>query len=86
MHEGAFRLGDLPGLEVELLKVSEPAGANVLALDGRVLVSAEAPRTAELLASRGLRLVALELSQIHAGDGALSCLSLRVAPPGHWVV
>ena len=86
VFEGAFRLGDLPVLAVEVLKVSEPAGANVLALGGRVLVSAAAPRTAELLASRGLRPIALELSQIHAGDGALSCLSLRVAPPGHWAV
>jgi dimethylargininase len=86
VFEGAFRPGALPALDVEVLKVSEPAGANMLAFDRRVLVSAAAPRTAELLANRGLRPIALELSQIHAGDGALSCLSLRVAPPGHWVV
>ncbi len=86
VHEGAFPLESLRALDVEVLSVSEPAGANVLALADRVLVSAAAPRTADLLARRGRPPVTLELSQVHAGDGALTCLSLRVAPPGHWVV
>lgn len=68
----------------ELLVVPEPHGANALALGDRTLVSRAAPRTAELLVKRGLRVEALDLSEIHAGDGALTCLSLRVPPVGAW--
>lgn len=84
--EGAFDGAALRSLELEPLVVDEPAGANVLAFADRVLVSSAAPRTAERLAARGLSPRSLELSEIHAGDGALSCLSLRVAPVGAWVV
>lgn len=72
---------------IELLRVPEPAGANVLGFGDRVLVSSAAPRTAALLDARGLRVQAVDLSQIHLGDGALSCLSLRFAPSGQaWCV
>jgi dimethylargininase len=75
---GAFDLAELGTLTVEPLLVPEPHGANVLALGERVLVSDAAPRTAELLARRGLSPRLLPLSQIHAGDGALTCMSLRL--------
>jgi dimethylargininase len=71
---------------LDVVEVPEPLGANVLAFSDRVLVSADAPRTAELLARRGLSPRPVALDQIHAGDGALSCLSLRLAPAGAWVV
>lgn len=86
VREGGFELGELARLGLEPLAVPEDAGANVLAFADRVLVSAAAPRTAELLAKRGLSPRVLELSEIHAGDGALSCMSLRFASPGQWVV
>lgn len=69
-----------------LLATAEPAGGNVLALGRRVLVSAAAPRTAELLAARGLDVVLLELSEFHKADGALTCLSLRLPAPDAWSV
>jgi len=76
---------------IELLVVPEPAGANVLGFADRVLVSSAAPRTAELLDARGLTVRMLDLSQIHLGDGALSCLSLRLvawsgSPSDAWCV
>lgn len=86
VREGELELDALAALPVELVPVPEAAGANVLAFADRVLVSSAAPRTAVLLERRGLRPRPVELSQIHAGDGALSCLSLRLAPgPGTWV-
>jgi dimethylargininase len=71
---------------LELLEVPEPAGANVLALGRRVLVSAAAPRTADLVTARGLEAIPVRIDQFHLGDGALSCLSLRVPPDGGWCV
>lgn len=76
----------LQALDLEVHAVPEPLGANVLALGDRVLVSASAPGTARLLAALGHRVVTVELSELHRGDGALSCLSLREPPPGGWSV
>ena len=70
---------------LECMPVPEPEGANVLALGSTVLVSADAPRTAELLASRGLTVKTVRVSEFHRADGALTCLSLRLPPAGGWV-
>jgi dimethylargininase len=78
-------LAAIQSLELEHVVVPEPAGANVLAFMDRVLVSTAAPRTAELLAKRGLSPRLIDLSEIHAGDGALTCMSLRFANHGTWV-
>lgn len=76
----------LEALGLRACPVEEPLGANVLALGDRVLVSADAPRTAQWLESTGRRVVRLSLSALHEGDGALSCLSLRRPPAGGWSV
>lgn len=76
-------LSDL-GLTVH--EVPEPAGANVLCFGDRVLVSADAPRTAAWLCAEGFTVVEVPLGEFHRGDGALSCLSLRLPPPGQWSV
>lgn len=69
---------------LRLLEAPEPEGANVLALGRVVLVSRAAPRTGARLARLGLTVVPLELSELHAGDGGLTCLSLRMPAPGSW--
>lgn len=79
-----FDLDPLLGTGLEILATDELFGGNVLALGETVLVSAAAPRTAELLDRRGLRVVPLSLSELHKGDGALTCLSLRLPAPGAW--
>jgi dimethylargininase len=60
----------------------EPSGANVLALGDVVLVSAAAPRTAARLAAQGVAVQTVDVSEMHKGDGALTCLSLRLPAPG----
>ena len=73
------------GAGLSCVVAPEPLGANVLALGrGRVLASAAAPRTIELLAARGLSVTALEMTELHAADGALTCCSLRFPTPGAW--
>lgn len=76
----------LEALGLTAWTVDEPLGANVLALGDRVLVSADAPRTASRLEAAGHTVVRLDLGQLHLGDGALSCLSLRRPPAGGWSV
>lgn len=67
-----------------VIPVSEAVGANVLALGDRVLVPVAAPHTAALLEARGLTVVRLDISEFNKGDGAFTCLSLRVPQPGTW--
>lgn len=69
---------------LECVETAEPAGANVLWLGDRVLVSGHAPRTAELLRARGLAVRVVEVGEFHKGDGALTCLSIRVPAVGGW--
>lgn len=69
---------------LEVLLVDEPHGGNVLALKDRVLVSSASPRVGARLRARGLRTVEVDVTELHKGDGALTCLSLRQPPPGAW--
>ena len=82
--EGALDLTPFRAHGLQIHTVSEFHGGNVLALGDTVLVSAHAPQTAALLRGLNLRVVVLNLSELHAGDGALTCLSLRQPPPGRW--
>ena len=81
---GAAELEPFRVTGVEHLVAVEPAGANVLALGSAVLVSAAAPRTAEALRKRGIDVRVVDVGEIHKGDGALTCLSLRVPPARGW--
>jgi dimethylargininase len=69
---------------IKCLEAPEVYGANVLALGSHVLVSASAPRTAALLRARSLDVHTLDVDELHKGDGALTCLSLRLPPAEGW--
>lgn len=62
----------------------EPVGANVLPLGDAVLVSNDAPTTAGMLSQMGYRIETVDVSELHKGDGALTCLSIRIPGPGGW--
>lgn len=83
---GEAELRAFDEVALTLVHAYEPAGANVLALGDTCLVSAAAPRTAEALAARGVRVQMIDVSEFHKGDGALTCLSLRFPRSGAWCV
>jgi dimethylargininase len=61
------------------LAVPEEGGAHVVVLDDQtVLMSAHAPRTAQLLAGRGLTVVPVGISEFEKLEGCVTCLSVRV--------
>lgn len=67
----------LEGLEVLHEDESERHSFSALPLrDGRVLVTDAAPRTAEHLESRGFQIEPLDVSEILAADGGLTCMSI----------
>ena len=70
---------DDPGVYPEFLPVPEEHGSAVVDLgDERVVMSADAPRTAELLASRGLAVERVPVSEFEKLEGCVTCLSVRV--------
>lgn len=61
------------------LAVPEEAGSHVVLLgDDTVLMSSSAPRTAALLENRGLRVVAVDISEFEKLEGCVTCLSVRL--------
>lgn len=67
----------LGGLEVLHEDDSERHMFSALPLrDGRVLVADAAPRTGALLTSRGFQIESLNVSEILAADGGLTCMSI----------
>lgn len=72
-------LVDDPAVWKSFLPVPEEAGAHVVLLDGStVLMSARAPATRALLESRGLRVVAVDISEYDKLEGCVTCLSVRL--------
>ncbi len=55
---------------------SEPFGANVLHLPGTILASAAFPATADLVRSFGLRVVTVDVSELHKAESGVTCMSL----------
>jgi len=56
----------------------EPAAANALRLDDRILFPVSFPRTAERLERRGLRLQRVDATEVAKAEGAVTCCSLIV--------
>ena len=72
-------LVDDPTAFPSYLSVPEEPGAHVVLLDGStVLMSTSAPRTQELFESRGLRVVAVDMSEYEKLEGCVTCLSIRL--------
>lgn len=67
----------LKGYRVMEVAHGEPFGANLLPLGGRVLMSASAPRTADMVGRLGVEVIALDVSEFEKAEGGLTCLSLR---------
>ncbi|OUE22661.1 N(G),N(G)-dimethylarginine dimethylaminohydrolase [Clavibacter michiganensis] len=61
------------------LAVPEAAGTAVVALDEHtLLLSAAAPRTADLLRSLGYEVVTVDISEFEKLEGCVTCLSVRI--------
>lgn len=68
-----------PSVFADVLEVPEALGAAVVVLDeAAVLLSASAPRTAQLLRARGLDVVTVAISEFEKLEGGVTCLSVRV--------
>lgn len=72
-------LVDDPSVWPRFLSVPEEGGSHVVLLDGgTVLMATSAPRTRALFESRGLRVVAVDLTEFEKLEGCVTCLSVRL--------
>jgi dimethylargininase len=72
-------LVDDPTAWDRFLAVPEESGAHVVLLGGAsVLLSAAAPRTAQLLEERGLDVTTVDISEFEKVEGCVTCLSVRL--------
>ncbi|MGN8550953.1 UNVERIFIED_CONTAM: N(G),N(G)-dimethylarginine dimethylaminohydrolase [Microbacterium sp. SLM126] len=76
---GFAPLVDDVGVFPAFLGIPEEHGTAVVVLDeGTVLMSADAPRTAELYRSRGLAVLTTPVTEFEKLEGCVTCLSVRV--------
>ena len=72
-------LVDDPDVYPAFLEVPEEPGSHVVLLDGEtVLMSTSAPRTRAMFEERGLRVVAVDLTEFEKLEGCVTCLSVRL--------
>lgn len=76
---GFAELVDDPSVWASFLAVPEEPGAHVVVLDAdTVLMSSGAPATRKLYEARGLRVVAVEMTEFEKLEGCVTCLSVRL--------
>ncbi|HWM39372.1 MAG TPA: N(G),N(G)-dimethylarginine dimethylaminohydrolase [Streptomyces sp.] len=76
---GYAPLIDTPTVFPRHLPVPEEAGAHVVLLgDGRLLMAASAPKTAELFTDLGYEPVVVDISEFEKLEGCVTCLSVRL--------
>jgi len=72
-------LVDNPELFDRFLAVPEETGVAVVVLDDdTVLMSSSAPKSAELIADLGYRVVTVDISEFEKLEGCVTCLSVRI--------
>lgn len=67
-----------PGYRLIDVPQDEPSGADVLCVNGVVLVAASAPRTRDIIARAGHRAELVNVSEFEKAEAGVTCLSLLV--------
>ena len=73
--------GCFDGFKAVAVPEDEPQGSNVIRVNDKVIMSAEAPKTASLLKSMGFDVLRVPTTEVAKIDGAVSCCSLRYSLP-----
>jgi dimethylargininase len=69
----------VPAMFRDVVAVPEQSGAHVVLLrSGKVMLAADAPRTAELIAARGYDPVIVDISEFQKLEASVTCLSVRL--------
>ncbi|MEU6576610.1 dimethylargininase [Streptomyces sp. NPDC046805] len=70
---------DRPSLFPRFLSVTEEAGSSVVLLGGnKLLMSASAPKTKDVLTDLGYEVITVDISEFEKVEGCVTCLSVRM--------
>jgi dimethylargininase len=69
---------NLAGFDAIDVDPGEPYGANVLRLADRVIYAAAFPRTRQRIEQHGVRVVAVDVSELAKAEGAVTCCSVII--------
>ncbi|MGZ4524047.1 MAG: dimethylargininase [Mycobacteriaceae bacterium] len=76
---GYAPLVDAPGFFPHFVAVPEESGAHVVVLgEGKLLMAADCPRSADLIADLGYEPVTVDISEFQKLEGCVTCLSVRL--------
>jgi dimethylargininase len=76
---GYLPLIEDPGFFPHFVAVPEASGANIVHLGGsKILMSADCPRSTDLLAAMGYEPVTVDISEFQKLEGSVTCLSVRL--------
>ena len=75
-HAASIDPAQFASVEHVAVHGSEPAAANCLRIDGRLILPSGNARTAELLRRRGFDLVEIDVSELQKAESGLTCMSL----------
>jgi len=75
--ESLARSGCFEGFDVVTVPEDEPQGSNVIRVNDKIIMSAEAPKTIALLKANGFDVLPVPTTEVAKIDGAVSCCSLR---------
>lgn len=78
MHTAHVDRAVFAAFEVIEADPSEPSGANVLAINGRVHAAASAPHTREALDRRGYDVDIFDISEFEKAEAGMTCLSILI--------
>jgi dimethylargininase len=72
----------VPSYFRDFISMPEESGAHVVLLrSGKVMLTADCPRSAELIAARGYDPVIVDISEFQKLEGCVTCLSVRLRRP-----
>lgn len=71
------RSGCFDGFDVVIVPEDEPQGSNVIRVNDKIILSAEAPKTVAMLRAQGFDVLPVPTTEVAKIDGAVSCCSLR---------
>ncbi|NIP18089.1 MAG: dimethylargininase [Xanthomonadales bacterium] len=70
--------GAFDGYELIEVSVDEPHAANVLLVNGTVIMPAAFPRTKEILEQQGIGTLPVDVSEVQKAEGGVTCCSLVI--------
>jgi dimethylargininase len=81
LDPSAVEASRFAGLRTISIEPGEPMAANVLRVGATLVAPAAAPRTCDRLLAAGLRVLAVEVSELAKAEAGLTCCSLLLSVP-----